>query len=148
MGVDDELDTMMAMIGVRPLRAKRRPQTPGARAPEPVQLPAPEPDAEAEFAAAMAAVERIPDKDQPGNRGPTIAPVQIQLPRRLVLHPDEQIDLHGLTRDDATRQLARFVSDAARIGQRTLLVITGRGRHSTDGVSVVRSEVETWIGGV
>jgi len=49
-----------------------------------------------------------------------------------------QIDLHGMTRDEAARALHRFVSQAHQAGARHLLIITGKGYHSEGGESVVR----------
>ena len=56
-----------------------------------------------------------------------------------------KIDLHGMTRDIAVRQLQNFINNSVRAGLRKVLVIHGRGLNS-DGEAilpkVVRAELE------
>ena len=56
-----------------------------------------------------------------------------------------RIDLHGLTQDQAKAQLEAFVAAAACRGQRTLLVITGKGKN-IGGQGVLRRRVPEWLG--
>jgi len=46
---------------------------------------------------------------------------------------DLELDLHGLTRDEALTSLAQFVSGAYKRGQKAILVITGKGNNSWCG---------------
>jgi len=55
---------------------------------------------------------------------------------------DSRRDLHGLTAAQAERRLARFVDNASRVGQRCILVITGKG---PDGNGVLRRLVPLWL---
>ena len=43
---------------------------------------------------------------------------------------EAQIDLHGLTADEAWDRLARFMLDARNAGCRKVLIIHGKGHHS------------------
>lgn len=49
-----------------------------------------------------------------------------------------ELDLHGLTREQARPQLEKFVLDARVRGLRSIRIITGRGLNSPDGVAVLR----------
>ena len=50
--------------------------------------------------------------------------------RRGVVSVSHQLDLHGLTRDEALEALPRFLRSAQQKGQKAVLVITGKGNHS------------------
>ena len=64
--------------------------------------------------------------------------------RRGTLRIDYELDLHGLTRDEALDALNAFIKGAYRRGQQAVLVITGRGNHSPDE-PVLKSAVEKWL---
>ncbi|MDA8411057.1 MAG: Smr/MutS family protein [Treponema sp.] len=49
------------------------------------------------------------------------------------LKPGARIDLHGKTAAEAEYALGIFLEDAARRGIEKVLVITGKGNHSTSG---------------
>ncbi|MGB0678989.1 MAG: Smr/MutS family protein [Polyangiales bacterium] len=55
--------------------------------------------------------------------------------------PSATLDLHGHTRDEATRALTAFVERQRAHGHQVVLVITGRGQHSEDGLGVLRRHV-------
>jgi DNA-nicking Smr family endonuclease len=69
------------------------------------------------------------------------------VPRRLrqvargQLKPEAELDLHGLTLDEALTRVRFFLDDACYRGLQTVLIITGKGLHSTDG-PVLRRAVE------
>ena len=66
-------------------------------------------------------------------------PVKKALPRRMKqiergqLKPEAELDLHGLTVEEACTKVRFFLQDALYRGCRTVLVITGKGSHSSDG---------------
>jgi DNA-nicking Smr family endonuclease len=64
--------------------------------------------------------------------------------RRGGIRIDLQLDLHGLTRDEAIENLDRFVNGAYNRGQKGVLVITGKGNNSP-GEPVLRSAVSGWL---
>jgi DNA-nicking Smr family endonuclease len=64
--------------------------------------------------------------------------------RRGTIRLDYELDLHGLTRDEAIHALETFVKGAYRRGQQAVLVITGRGNHSPDE-PVLKKAVEGWL---
>ena len=56
---------------------------------------------------------------------------------------DDRIDLHGMTQEQAHRALHAFLLGSREAGRRAVLVITGKGRHSGEGV--LRDAVPRWL---
>lgn len=55
------------------------------------------------------------------------------------------LDLHGHTREQAKEALVAFISTARHDAERCVLVVTGRGKGSPDGVSVLRDALPRWL---
>lgn len=64
--------------------------------------------------------------------------------KRGVVSVDHQLDLHGLTREEALAALPRFLQSARRKGQQAVLVITGKGNHSAEE-PVLHQAVASWL---
>jgi len=64
--------------------------------------------------------------------------------RRGGIRIDLQLDLHGLTKDEAIENLDRFVKAAYNRGQKGVLVITGKGMNSP-GEPVLKAAVSIWL---
>lgn len=76
-----------------------------------------------------------------------IAGVDKRLAERLKrgqLAIDAMLDLHGLTQEEAHRQLDAFLAGAAHAGRRCLLVITGKGLWREDS-GILREMVPRWL---
>jgi DNA-nicking Smr family endonuclease len=56
-----------------------------------------------------------------------------------------QLDLHGLTRDEAREALAQFVREAGRRGLRCLRVVHGKGHGSPGRQPVLKAKVQRWL---
>jgi DNA-nicking Smr family endonuclease len=80
--------------------------------------------------------QETPQAPQPVNR--------LRQVRRGGIRIDLQLDLHGLTRDEAIENLERFVKGAYNRGQKGVLVITGKGNNSP-GEPVLRQAVAVWL---
>ena len=84
--------------------------------------------------------ETLPDEDElkplSGNR--------LKQLKRGIISVDYQLDLHGLTRDEALAELPRFLRTARAKGQTAVLVITGKGNNST-GEPVLLQAVAAWL---
>jgi DNA-nicking Smr family endonuclease len=92
---------------------------------------------------------------------PKSVPLERRKARRIARGTDEieaRLDLHGMTQDDAHRELVGFVRRCQAAGFRTVLVITGKGgplrRHPDDGDDydarprgVLRRNVPRWLAG-
>lgn len=85
-------------------------------------------------------VDAIPDEGelQPlsGNR--------LRQVKRGVVSVGHQLDLHGLTREEALAALPGFLHSARKRGQKAVLVITGKGNHSAEE-PVLHQAVASWL---
>ena len=61
------------------------------------------------------------------------------------IRPQQTIDLHGFTRDNAYRRLCHEVTRAATADFRCLLVIHGKGQHSGIGAVTIRDSLSDWL---
>ncbi|BCS52096.1 Smr/MutS family protein [Geobacter sp. SVR] len=64
--------------------------------------------------------------------------------KRGVITLDRQLDLHGLTREEALEALSRFLKSAGAHGEKAVLVITGKGNNSP-GEPVLQQAVAGWL---
>ncbi|MDJ0867697.1 MAG: Smr/MutS family protein [Myxococcota bacterium] len=64
--------------------------------------------------------------------------------RRGEVEPDREVDLHGLRRETARRRVREALASALDRGERCVLVIHGRGRHSSEA-PVLRSALPEWL---
>lgn len=55
------------------------------------------------------------------------------------------VDLHGLTREEAKREVDRFLKESRRRGRRCVLLVHGRGRHSEEQVPVLKEALRGWL---
>lgn len=109
-------------------------------------------DEDALFAATVATlgpppVERPAERSDGGRPRPGVAGTRKTLLRRIrqgVVAPERTIDLHGFARDGAKSLLVGKVRGARAEGLRLILVITGRGNHSS-GDAVLRQLVPQWL---
>jgi len=76
---------------------------------------------------------------------PRPAPRRMKQLRRGTLVPETTLDLHGVARQDVDAKLTSFIMNARHHGWQVLLVITGKGLHSPEGVGVLRSAVEDFL---
>lgn len=60
-------------------------------------------------------------------------------------HPDETVDLHGKTQEEAIRIVQNFVKTSHTQGLRNLLIITGKGLRSGTQGPVLKRSVEQWL---
>jgi DNA-nicking Smr family endonuclease len=61
------------------------------------------------------------------------------------LKPQDEIDLHGLTVDEATEKVRFFLQNSIYQGLQVVIVITGKGLHSNNG-PVLRRSIEKLLG--
>ncbi len=57
----------------------------------------------------------------------------------------DELDMHGLRRDDARQQLGEFLARAGKRKLRCVCVIHGKGLGSKGGEPVLRSMVHSWL---
>lgn len=64
--------------------------------------------------------------------------------KRGVISVNHQLDLHGLSREEALAALPGFLLSARQRGQKAVLVITGKGNHSAEE-PVLQQAVASWL---
>jgi len=64
--------------------------------------------------------------------------------KRGAIHISFELDLHGLTRNEALASLDRFIAGAYNRSQKAVLVITGKGNNSPDE-PVLQGAVAGWL---
>lgn len=64
--------------------------------------------------------------------------------KRGIVQLDRQLDLHGLTREEALEALPPFLQAAQLADEKAVLVITGKGMHSPEG-PVLQQVVAAWL---
>ena len=65
--------------------------------------------------------------------------------RRGVWVLQDEIDLHGLRRDQARERVAEFLREAARNGLRCVRVVHGKGHGSPGREPVLKAKVKSWL---
>lgn len=60
------------------------------------------------------------------------------------ISPDDYLDLHGKTQEESIRMVQNFVKTASRQRLKSVLIITGKGKHSQEG-PVIKLAVQTWL---
>ena len=83
----------------------------------------------------------FPDEDNPATPLPVNRMRQL---RRGAIRLDYQLDLHGLTRDEALESLKAFLASARKHDRKAVLVITGKGNNSP-GEPVLQGAVASWL---
>ncbi|MDB5806392.1 MAG: mismatch repair protein MutS [Betaproteobacteria bacterium] len=56
-----------------------------------------------------------------------------------------EIDLHGMTRDQAREEVARFLQSATKEGKRCVRIVHGKGLGSKNRTSVLKAKVRHWL---
>ncbi len=56
-----------------------------------------------------------------------------------------QLDLHGLTREEARAAIGRFLSEALSAGERCVRIVHGKGLGSPGGVSILKHLSRQWL---
>jgi DNA-nicking Smr family endonuclease len=59
--------------------------------------------------------------------------------------PEASLDLHGQNAEQARETLINFIRHAYNNGQRSLVVVTGRGKNSPGGLGVLRKSMQEWL---
>ena len=57
----------------------------------------------------------------------------------------DYIDLHGLTRQEAEKDVRDFLFQSCRLEHRCVLIVHGRGLNSPDSFSVLKERMPTWL---
>lgn len=74
-----------------------------------------------------------------------VDPRELRRLRTLGYPIDGKLDLHGMRASEAKIAVARFLAKRAVEGDRAVLVVHGKGRHSPRGDAVLRGELGAWL---
>lgn len=147
---DDSDLFLRAMADVQRLHEVRRPVPSKSQPPTPASKPMVRKIEEEEQQLFLQALQQLkldvtfrdelpddaPTPERPSNR--------LRQLRRGTIRIDYELDLHGLTRDEALDALEAFIGGAYRRGQQAVLVITGKGNNSP-GEPVLLGAVRKWL---
>ena len=93
-------------------------------------------------------IDKVPD-EEPAEELPTRGKIKSQQQRdspfAALSGPDDQIDLHGKTREEAIMIVQNFVKTCHAQRLRHILVITGKGQHSPYQGPVLKTTVALWL---
>jgi DNA-nicking Smr family endonuclease len=91
-------------------------------------------------------VDQVPDKEPlPKIPPPKKHKVKYESPFSQLNGADEQVDLHGKTREEAIIIVQNFIKTSHAQGLRHILIITGRGQHSGSQGPVLKTSVIQWL---
>ena len=88
-------------------------------------------------------VKDVPNKEPPAEQ--TSNKKSRSSTRDSLKRPDDEIDLHGETRDEAIKIVQKFVIDCYQKKLRSALIITGKGHHSSEKDPVLKREIRFWL---
>lgn len=143
---DEERDLFRAAVkGVKPLarqaplphRERRRPRADSRRADEARVL--------ADSLALDAAELEVETGDELGWRRPGQPESVLRRLRRGEYACREELDLHGMTRDEARAALTRFLGESLAHGYRCVRIIHGKGLGSGWRGPVLKTAVNGWL---
>jgi len=86
------------------------------------------------------------DTDETGDRQRRSSSSRMRQLKRGTIRISQELDLHGLLRDEAISRLEHFIASAFSRGMEAVLVITGKGINSPEG-PVLRGAAEAWLRG-
>lgn len=143
--VEADFYTQMSQLGVTPLEPGSAPG-PVKPSAEPTELPVLEVPAKQEelFLQALGSLDVRFQDELPDPPPPARQPRRMRQLRQGRLPIDARLDLHGLTRIEALGKVGHFLDNAWFHQLRTVLIVTGKGAHSTDG-PVLRTSLEAYL---
>lgn len=62
-----------------------------------------------------------------------------------VFSPSAHVDLHGYNVVQAFETLRNFIKNSWYTGSRTVLIVSGRGKNSINGISILREKLQFWL---
>ena len=144
---DDLAAFRAAVADARPLPDSGRIQRPVPRPPpRPLQHLADEQAALREsLHGEIGLQDRLEGGDEPNYLRPGLATGVLRDLRRGRWVIQDEIDLHGLNREEARQLLAGFLADSLQRGRRCIRVVHGKGLRSPQRLSILRQLVRGWL---
>ncbi len=101
-------------------------------------------DDETLFLSSLEGFDTVFTDEIPGEKVDSAAPRRMKQLRQGQLVPEESLDLHGMSREQAREKVRWFLDNAVYHGKKTVLIITGRG-HGSSGEPVLRGDMERYL---
>lgn len=76
---------------------------------------------------------------------PGVGPDVVRKLKKRAWPVQDELDLHGMTRDTAREQVSAFLHRASRRGVRCVRIVHGRGYGSPNGEPVLRAMLHSWL---
>ena len=76
---------------------------------------------------------------------PGVGPDVVRKLKKRAWPVQDELDLHGMTRDTAREQVSGFLHRASRRGVRCVRIVHGRGYGSPNGEPVLRAMLHSWL---
>jgi DNA-nicking Smr family endonuclease len=76
---------------------------------------------------------------------PGVGPDVVRKLRKRLWPVQDELDLHGMMRDEAREQVSAFIHRASRRGVRCVRIVHGRGYGSPKGEPVLRAMLHSWL---
>lgn len=149
---DDQHIFMSAVSDVKPLRcqdSKLHDKSTGHRAiaEKPKEIPAADEQSRQLFIQEISRLKldsKFADSVSENDELQPISNNRLRQVKRGIVSVDYQLDLHGLTREEAMLALPRFLMSARKKGQKAVLIITGKGYHSVEE-PILNQAVAAWL---
>jgi len=143
---DDDFELFRQAVGpVDPVRHDRVEHATEKPPAEPLQLRMDE----AKVLSDSLSDEYIIDELQPGDElsyaVPGLQPGQFRKLRRGEFRREAELDLHGMTAENARKALALLLQEALDEGWRCLRIIHGKGLRSSNEGPVLKTRLNTWL---
>ena len=133
------------MRDAKPLKQPKRPPERDRRRPRAASRRADEARVLADLLAFDAHDLDVESGDELGFRRDGISDAVLRRLRRGEYSIRDEIDLHGLTQDEARAALGAFLAEAVAHGQRCVRIIHGKGLGSGHRGPVLKSAVNRWL---
>jgi len=150
---DDDLDIFMSAVSdVRPLRRQDTKQLDksighSAVPDKPKAIPAADEQSRQLFIQEISRLKldsKFADSVSENDELQPLSNNRLRQVKRGIVSVDYQLDLHGLTREEAMLALPRFLMSARQKGQKAVLIITGKGYHSVEE-PILNQAVAAWL---
>jgi DNA-nicking Smr family endonuclease len=140
---EDDFRAEMAQLGVKPLVGGAPADTEPADVVAPLEGTDPSDD-RALFLASLGTLNARFTDEWPEPPAATGQPRRMKQLQRGRIKIEARLDLHGLTRIEALERAGHFLDNAAFHQLQAVLIVTGKGAHSSDG-PVLRDALEAYL---
>ncbi len=143
---DDDIELFRAAVGeVEPVRHDRVEHAIEKPSAEPLQRQRDE----ARVLVDAFSDDYLSEELQPGDElayaVPGLQPSQFRKLRRGEFRREAELDLHGMTAENARKALALLLAEALEEGWRCLRIIHGKGLRSSNDGPVLKTRLNTWL---